>query len=137
MKLVSLIYGSRFCESQFDSSELAKISESSKRHNAESNLTGMLIFGDDCFLQCIEGDREAVSQTYNRITQDPRHESVTLLGVKEITKREFSEWDMRFALAKRKLINAASSSSHFNPFEMTSETAYELIQAHLNTSSIE
>ena len=132
MNLVRLIYASRFCESKFDSQELAKILESSQKNNALSEITGSLVFCDDIFLQCLEGEREVVSKLFNKISNDPRHDSVTILGMEDLSERDFAEWKMRFALlteANAELIKKYSASSKFNPFRMQYKNALELLKA--------
>lgn len=131
MSLIRLVYASRFCESKFDTQELAKIHKTSQKNNKESEITGSLIFGDDFFLQCLEGDREVVSRTYNKIAGDPRHDSVTLISMENIIRRDFSEWQMKFVLLTHEnsnIIQEFSGSSKFNPFTMQSQNALELMK---------
>lgn len=132
MNLVRLLYASRFCESKYESTELARINESSQKNNVPADVTGILIFGEDYFLQCLEGGREAVSTTFNRITRDPRHEKVLLLSMEEITHREFGEWVMKFVVltkANGDLIREFSTTSRFNPFTMHAKNAFEMMKA--------
>lgn len=132
MNLIRLVYASRFCESKFDAKELSSINQVSQKNNQSSEITGMLIFGDDYFLQCLEGDRQAVSKLFSKISLDPRHDSVVLLSVEEIVKRDFGEWKMKLVLlteANRNLIKTFSASSEFNPFTMNSQSALEFMKA--------
>lgn len=131
MNLVRLLYASRFCDSKFDTQELAKINKTSLRNNKENNVTGILIFGDDFFLQCLEGGREAVSKTFNRILTDKRHESIIILSVEEIFRREFGDWEMKFVVLteeNEKIIREFSTTSKFNPFTMHAKNALELLK---------
>lgn len=132
MSLVRLIYASRFCESKFDTQELARINKSSQKNNKVTEITGSLIFGDDFFLQCLEGDREEVSKTFNRISLDPRHDSIIILSMEDIVQRDFGEWEMKFVLlteANGNVIREFSTSSKFNPFNMNARNALELMKA--------
>jgi hypothetical protein len=42
----------------------------------------------------LEGSREDVSATYNRIVRDPRHRDVVLMSCEEISVRQFPYWSM-------------------------------------------
>ena len=50
-----------------DESVLADILASAVRHNTASGITGMLLYAGGNFLQVIEGEEDAVHETYKRI----------------------------------------------------------------------
>jgi hypothetical protein len=91
--LVRCLYASRMAKGHS-----AKIIESilveSRRNNAKNGLTGVLITAGDCFIQVLEGSRDAVCATYNVIAQDKRNNDVTMLVFEEITERKFESWAM-------------------------------------------
>ena len=66
----------------------------SRRNNAMSGLTGLLIFDGKRFLQTIEGEREALQRTYERIKNDARHRALVTLSAKPIASRQFGDWAM-------------------------------------------
>jgi len=132
MNLVRLVYASRFCDSKYDSKELSRILECATAKNPEFEITGELIFGDDYFLQCLEGGREEINKLYFKIQQDPRHESVMILSYEEVTEREFSEWSMKMVMLterNRSLIQKYSATSKFDPFKMKAKSALQLLIA--------
>lgn len=132
MKLVRIIYSSCFLHEDFDHSELAKINKKASVYNKKLNITGELVFGNDYFLQCLEGERDAVNNVFSKIVKDPRHTKVTIFCFEEIDNREFSEWNMKLVLltkAKENLIRRFSVSGDFNPFNMSSKSALELMIA--------
>lgn len=132
MNLVRLIYASRFCVDKFDPKELANINRSSQKNNKVLDISGSLVFGEDFFLQCLEGGQEAVSKTFHRISNDPRHESIIMINFEEIDQREFSEWEMKFVVlteANTALIKKYSTTSKFNPIKMHASNALELMKA--------
>ncbi len=140
MNLVRLVYASRFLESKYDTKELARILESAKANNPGFEITGELIFGDDHFLQCLEGGREEVNKLYSKIQQDPRHESLMILSYEEVTKREFFEWSMKMVLLTertRSLIQKYSETSKFNPFKMKAKSALQLLISIRDCESIQ
>lgn len=92
MHLVRLVYVSKVSNPDFDTKELADIRKKSETNNPRNDITGALVFGNDCFLQCIEGGRTAVNKLYTKIAADPRHSDVLLLGYDDISTRSFAEW---------------------------------------------
>lgn len=131
MYLVRLVYASR-ATGDMHTHDIVNILESAKRNNAELDVTGMLIFNSAYFLQCLEGGRGAVNRVYEYIAQDKRHEHPLLLDYREITERKFAEWHMGYIgedkyLAKHLL--RYSNSVKFNPFEMSGESAHNLLIA--------
>ncbi len=137
MRLVQLIYASSFAEGM-EANELAKIREVAIRKNEKIGITGMLLAGNDYFLQCIEGGREAVNRLYSEIVPDTRHRHIVLLRYSEISKREFENWSMGFVLlseTKKDLILKHSTTTDFNPFEMSAESSHDLLLALRKTAS--
>lgn len=97
MRLVRLIYTSTLNDG-VDPSELARIHETALRKNAKSGVTGLLAFGNDHFLQVLEGGRTAVNRVYAEISADTRHKNAILLEYSEIVERDFDEWSMKLVM---------------------------------------
>lgn len=72
-----------------------KIIEESQKNNAENDLTGVLLYSEEFFIQYLEGSPINVTETYSKIKRDSRHEEVVLLGYNEIEERIFKEWRMK------------------------------------------
>ncbi len=68
----------------------------SRRNNAAVGVTGALLYTDGNFMQVLEGPREAVMETFDRIERDARHRGVLVMLRQEIEEREFPEWSMGF-----------------------------------------
>ncbi|HMN57130.1 MAG TPA: BLUF domain-containing protein, partial [Ottowia sp.] len=75
--LVRLLYASRAVDQA--PSAIQAILDSARRHNADSGVTGLLVYGGGVFMQAIEGGRQAVSDLYGTISRDARHKDVALL----------------------------------------------------------
>ena len=88
MFLVSLTYTSEMTAS----TDFLDILEVSRANNARDDLTGVLLFCNNSVVQCLEGSREAVSQTYARIVRDKRHQNPLLVDYRDISARLFSNW---------------------------------------------
>ncbi|HZE91847.1 MAG TPA: BLUF domain-containing protein, partial [Rhizobacter sp.] len=93
--LVRLMYASRVATG-VDQEALSTILKRAKAHNPSVGVTGVLCFcfSAGIFLQVLEGGRLAVSQLYNRIANDKRHQDVALLSYEEIDERKFAVWAM-------------------------------------------
>lgn len=79
--------------------DLNAILTTSRRWNAEKNVTGMLVYYGKTreFVQWLEGDKEAVLSLYNdRLLKDKRHTSLETLNQGPITERHFKDWNMSF-----------------------------------------
>lgn len=77
-----------------DDDALAEILAVSRRNNARDGITGILYSDGACFLQALEGPREATERCLGRIERDPRHRAIVVLSRQPIGKRSFGDWDM-------------------------------------------
>lgn len=103
-----------------ESRELEALLTSARRRNAQEDITGLLVAGGRRFLQVLEGPYDAVTATYERIVQDPRHFAVVQLSNKAIGERSFSQWAMGF--------ERGSSECEHGTLEIQVETLLEPIQ---------
>ncbi|PAT40216.1 blue light sensor protein [Vandammella animalimorsus] len=67
---------------------------SGRRHNQQLGISGVLCSGFGMYLQVMEGERAAVSQTYAQLLQDARHQQAQLLYCEEISERQFANWPL-------------------------------------------
>ena len=72
----------------------------SQHNNAKAEVTGALMFNAGCFGQVLEGRREDVASTFERIQRDTRHGDVSLLAFEPIGSRGFGGWSMGFVGAR-------------------------------------
>lgn len=129
MFLTRLIYASTITEN-FASTSLEDILKVGRINNTNNGITGMLCFNNKYFIQCLEGSRKAVNDTYNKILTDERHTDIMLLEYSQIDERVFSDWCMG-CIPKSKftdpLILKFSASIDFNPYDMSSSSVYQLL----------
>lgn len=129
MFLVRLIYASKI-SSDFGPEDIENILQSARTYNVKTNVTGMLCFSNDYFLQCLEGSRTAVNNTYQQILNDKRHHNVIMLNYTQLPEREFEKWSMGY-VPQSKLTESLnlkfSGSIDFNPFKMSGESAHLLM----------
>lgn len=75
---------------------VAKILATSQRNNSKVGVTGALLFNGGSFAQVLEGPRQGVEATFERIQRDTRHSDVSVLQCEPVTARGFSNWSMAF-----------------------------------------
>ena len=84
--LIRLIYASESAEA-LSPTIAESIVQQARTANASRNITGMLVFGWQRFLQVLEGERNAVSEVICRIANGPRHRRVVLLEAQPASER--------------------------------------------------
>ncbi len=106
------------------------IVDTARAANQRNQLTGMLVFDSQNFLQVLEGRREAVSEVFCKIAGDPRHRRLQLLESVPVDERQFANWSMGFAAADahgRETFLRFSSGAQFEPSKMTARSALGLL----------
>lgn len=95
MGLISLAYVSMAHHPMSDD-ELLRILEVARPFNQSNNITGMLLYRDDFFIQVLEGGSSAVLPLYEKIKTDPRHHHILEVYRTPIQTRTFTQWSMGF-----------------------------------------
>jgi len=93
MSLTQLVYASR--PFGFDQAMLNRILMDARRCNERDDITGALIARGDLYMQLLEGPKEKLLATYDRIIDDDRHIEVTQLVQRQVETRMFPGWAMR------------------------------------------
>lgn len=76
--------------------DLEQILITSRENNARLGITGMLLYGNNTFIQILEGEEQAVHKLIARIKKDPRHTDFQVLKQKTVDRREYADWSMGF-----------------------------------------
>ena len=74
--------------------ELDKLVEQASILNNAVGITGMLWADGGRFVQVLEGDEDAVSDTLKRIGNDPRHNGMEIFCDRGVVHRMFGTWGM-------------------------------------------
>ena len=134
-ELIRLIYASKAtfapaAAAQGVEPTVARILMQSRRNNSQCNIGGVLYFGDGHFFQALEGERKAVNDTYQRIAADARHQQVTILSLRTIEQRLFSDWSMKYVAAEQAVRAFISSRDYlrFAPLHFSEREAEALIE---------
>ncbi|MDA0117824.1 BLUF domain-containing protein [Vibrio sp. T11.5] len=129
MYLVRLVYASTITKG-ITESDIQNILDVARKNNALVDVTGLLLFNRNYFLQCLEGSRAQVNKIYHQILNDQRHEDILLLDYTEIFEREFGDWSMGY-IPEMNLttpINLKYSvQAKFDPYSMSGGSAHKLL----------
>lgn len=129
--LIRLIYASESTQPLTPASVQALV-DHARQANSRRQLTGVLAFDHRAFVQCLEGERETVSDVFCRIAADTRHRRVVLLELQPVDERLFGDWDMGFAAADaigREAFLRFGSVNSFDPHAMSAGAALGLLRA--------
>lgn len=76
--------------------DLQALLQWSRTYNAHHQITGLLLYSHERYVQLIEGPEEVVRALYARIQQDARHTQVVTLSDGPGPQRWFADWHMAF-----------------------------------------
>lgn len=81
----------------FRESDISRMLTQVRPKNHAMDVTGMLLYANEQFLQVLEGRKKDVNQIFQSISHDARHYDVNLISVRNIQQRSFERWDMAFS----------------------------------------
>ncbi|MEM8617384.1 MAG: BLUF domain-containing protein [Pseudomonadota bacterium] len=76
--------------------DIEQILTVSRLYNSVSGVTGILVYHEQTFLQILEGHPDSLSDVYERIQRDWRHDGCVQVLNEEITNRAFEGWSMAY-----------------------------------------
>ncbi|MGB0629050.1 MAG: BLUF domain-containing protein [Alphaproteobacteria bacterium] len=79
---------------RFTDGDLTALLDKARQNNARNGITGVLIYLDGSFIQLLEGEEPALSETFERITSDSRHAGMMKLSDRLVAERGFPEQEM-------------------------------------------
>lgn len=74
--------------------EIEKILASCKKNNPPLQITGVLLYSENKFIQYVEGESGDLMTLYDKIKKDPRHEKVVMISYSPIANKIFPSWHM-------------------------------------------
>ncbi|NVK20210.1 MAG: BLUF domain-containing protein [Methylocystaceae bacterium] len=78
--------------------DLQRIIQTCRDFNAAEEITGVLVYTGESFIQILEGTDRILDVVLAKIIADDRHYDIEILIRSEITKRAFSKWSMGFLI---------------------------------------
>lgn len=128
--MTQLIYRSR--QDRLSPESIHHIRDQARENNARLGLTGVLLYGPEHFLQCLEGDAAQVTRTFRTIAEDPRHDDVALIAVRDVPRRTFADWSMGLidteAPGVREAVADVMSTGDFIPDHLGTDQVTTLMQ---------
>ena len=137
--LVRLLYVSRAADGKVTPELTESIMAAARAYNLANGITGVLCYGDDIFMQAIEGGRDEINALYSIITKDPRHKDVVLLDYEEIQERRFGGWTMghvNLAKLNASVVLKYSERPELDPYRMSGKVSLALLEELMLTASI-
>jgi hypothetical protein len=74
--------------------EIQKILASCEKNNAKLDITGVLLYTTEKFVQYLEGEYKTIFSLYDKIKQDDRHKNLVLIYSGPIKDKVFPSWHM-------------------------------------------
>ena len=128
--LAQLIYASE-ASAPMRIGDIEGILKDARRKNRLLDLTGMLLFDRQFFLQVIEGDPQQLSDLYARLAMDRRHKRLKILHFDAISQRTFGEWSMGFAAASnanQQVYLQYGATRLFDPYHLSAAAALAIVR---------
>lgn len=111
--------------------DILSILKAARSSNTKTNISGFLTFHEHCFLQVLEGSRESLSDTFVRISRDPRHHHIVLMGFEPIDQRAFPAWSMGYLpltnYKDERISRYTASGRELNPSDLSVRGAVSLL----------
>ena len=102
----------------------------SRRNNKKQKIGGVLHYGNGYFFQCLEGQRQAVEDCFQRICDDNRHRDVRRLSYVTVDRRLFPDWSMKYLPAESEITNLLRRHNmEFNPYRFDDTMLSEMLEA--------
>jgi Sensors of blue-light using FAD len=112
MSLYCLVYTS-IASKKMSDDDLKFLLKTIRKNNDIREVTGILLYLDPFFIQVLEGGEAVVTDLFNRIKQDSRHNKVSLIYKKPIEERYFSDWTMGFSKITYENVSTMEGFSDF------------------------
>jgi Sensors of blue-light using FAD len=94
--LERLLYRSK-ATNTLGSLHLFNMLSEARSKNASLGITGHLLYTEEVFVQCIEGEPKAIESLWQSLQRDNRHKDIELLARGPLDQRRFNDWSMAFS----------------------------------------
>ncbi len=107
--LMALVYVSS-ATGRLSADQIDGILASSRRVNAQCDVTGALLHHDGSFLQYLEGPQPGLDRVWQRVVTCRLHHGINPLVREPVAHRHFDSWHMGFAEAPASVLQTLSQS---------------------------
>lgn len=91
--MIRLLYSSK-SKSDITGQDIADILATSQKNNQLEDITGILVYGGNLFMQVLEGPELAVLKLYVKICEDERNSLNKIIYISYTDRRMFGDWSM-------------------------------------------
>jgi hypothetical protein len=132
-ELLSIIYVSS-AVNPFSDAELDALLVDARTFNKAADITGVLLYADGNFMQCLEGPTDSVLRAYDRILSSRRHKGLIEFNRSNIEARSFDSWKMGLLRpTKAEFISISNAVSLASPKDHSSLIAIEFMKSFIST----
>ncbi len=128
MHLIHLTYVSKL---HIDTvQDFAVLATQSTANNRRAEITGFLVLAGGYAFQVLEGARESVSRTFNRLAKDRRHSNVTICLSEDISDRYFPNSAMTVvdaSISYPEIIESYQIDGRLQPAKMTGHLIWDMV----------
>ena len=78
---------------EMERKEIKDLLNNSKEWNNKNGITGLLLYSGGNFFQIIEGEKNMISELFQEIKSDKRHQDIIQIFGKEIHKKAYDGYD--------------------------------------------
>lgn len=120
MNMIRVTYISQESSPMSADALLALVTQCHK-NNTGKGLTGMLLHGNNTFLQVLEGEHSIVEALLAIIGSDTRHVNMKVLHRESISSRQYSDWSMGFEQVTERTLRQTPGLRNFGLRNFTAE----------------
>jgi diguanylate cyclase (GGDEF)-like protein/PAS domain S-box-containing protein len=133
-QLYLLIYVSQATE-PMPPEKLDDLMTQARKFNRQYGITGCLVHQEGCFMQMLEGSRQAIMSLMERIKVDPRHRDLRVVYEGPTQRRAYQEWgmmlrDLKFGPEEHEFSKWQHRSIGFAELADDPRTCYAFITAY-------
>jgi len=104
--------------------ELTRMVTAARKFNETQNISGVLIFDGEKFLQILEGEKSCIEEVYGKIKNDKRHKNVNTMWRGKISTRTFGCWSLALLHADDKPLIDKIGNLSFSKVDRSTNTTY-------------
>jgi len=111
--MFQLLYFSKAIK-EYSDEDLKALLYQSIENNSRKNITGMLIYHEQNFIQILEGERKELKALMSKILLDSRHYDVKIIRESEIERRQFQDWMMVYKYLENNVLTKLEETKNQN-----------------------
>jgi len=109
--------------------DIQKILTTAFKRNTNHQVSGVMIYDHQHFLQYIEGKASVIEPLVKKIRSDERHKEIKTYFEGEIPVRKFVRWNLSYIGSDIYIKLFPELSLHgFNPYEIEKEKVFEVMK---------